>query len=60
MNETSAPLLLDTHTAIWLTENEPIASTAVEAIDTAYQAGRTLFVSAITAWEVGLSFLAIT
>jgi PIN domain nuclease of toxin-antitoxin system len=54
MNETSPPLLLDTHTAIWLTENQPIASTAVEAIDAAYQAGATLFVSAITAWEVGL------
>jgi PIN domain nuclease of toxin-antitoxin system len=54
MSETSPPLLLDTHTAIWLTENQPIASTAVEAIDAAYQAGATLFVSAITAWEVGL------
>jgi PIN domain nuclease of toxin-antitoxin system len=54
MSETSPPLLLDTHTAIWLTENQPIASTAVAAIDAAYQAGATLFVSAITAWEVGL------
>jgi PIN domain nuclease of toxin-antitoxin system len=54
MSEASPPLLLDTHTAIWLTENQPIASTAVEAIDAAYQAGATLFVSAITAWEVGL------
>lgn len=54
MSETSPPLLLDTHTAIWLTENQPIASTAVEAIDAAYQAGTMLFVSAITAWEVGL------
>jgi len=54
MSETSPPLLLDTHTAIWLTENQPIESTAVAAIDAAYQAGATLFVSAITAWEVGL------
>jgi PIN domain nuclease of toxin-antitoxin system len=54
MSETSPPLLLDTHTAIWLTENQPIASAAVEAIDAAYQAGTMLFVSAITAWEVGL------
>ena len=54
MSETSPPLLLDTHTAIWLTENQPIASTAVEAIDAAYQTGSMLLVSPITAWEVGL------
>ena len=53
MSETP-PLLLDTHTAIWITEDQPIAATAVEAIDAAYQAGRAIFVSAITAWEVGL------
>ena len=54
MSEAPPPLLLDTHTAIWLTENEPIASTAVEAIDAAYQTGGVLLVSPITAWEVGL------
>lgn len=54
MSEASPPLLLDTHTAIWLTENQPIASTAVEAIDAAYQKGGALLVSPITAWEVGL------
>jgi PIN domain nuclease of toxin-antitoxin system len=48
------PLLLDTHAAIWITEELPLAKGAVEAIDAAYQAERTVFVSAITAWEVGL------
>jgi PIN domain nuclease of toxin-antitoxin system len=54
MSEAAPTLLLDTHTAIWLTENQPIASTAVEAIDAVYQSGGTLLVSPITAWEVGL------
>jgi PIN domain nuclease of toxin-antitoxin system len=49
-----APLLLDTHTAVWITEDQPLASGAVEAIDAAYRTGSTVFVSAITAWEIGL------
>jgi PIN domain nuclease of toxin-antitoxin system len=49
-----APLLLDTHAAIWITEDQPLAKGAVEAIDAAYRLGSTVFVSAITAWEVGL------
>jgi PIN domain nuclease of toxin-antitoxin system len=53
MNELP-PLLLDTHAAIWITEDQPLAATAIEAIDAAYQAGSAIFVSAITAWEVGL------
>jgi PIN domain nuclease of toxin-antitoxin system len=48
------PLLLDTHAAIWITDDQPLAKGAVEAIDGAYRAGSTIFVSAITAWEVGL------
>jgi PIN domain nuclease of toxin-antitoxin system len=53
MNEISS-LLLDTHAAIWITEDQPLASGAIEAIDAAYRTGSTIFVSAITAWEVGL------
>jgi PIN domain nuclease of toxin-antitoxin system len=49
-----APLLLDTHAAVWITEDQPLASGAVEAIDAAYRTGSTVFVSAITAWEIGL------
>lgn len=48
------PLLLDTNAAIWITEGLPLASAAIEAIDAAYRAGSTIFVSAISAWEVGL------
>src|SRR6201996_9657569 len=48
------PLLLDTHTAIWVTEDKPIASAATAAIDAAHQTGTTIFVSAITAWEIGM------
>lgn len=48
------PLLLDTHAAVWITEGLPIASAATDAIDAAYRAGGTIFVSAISAWEVGL------
>jgi PIN domain nuclease of toxin-antitoxin system len=53
MSETP-PLLLDTHAAIWITEDQPLASEAIEAIDAAYRAGSTVFVSAITAWEIGM------
>jgi len=49
-----SPLLLDTHTAIWLVGNEPIALEAEEAINAVYEAEGTLLVSPITAWEVGL------
>jgi PIN domain nuclease of toxin-antitoxin system len=48
------PLLLDTHAAIWITEDQPIAAGAIEAIDATYRGEGTVFVSAITAWEVGL------
>lgn len=50
----SASLLLDTHAAIWVVEDQPIASEAREAIDVAYRAGHAIYVSAITAWEIGL------
>lgn len=53
MSEISS-LLLDTHAAIWITEDQPLASGAIEAIDAAYRTGSTIFVSAITAWEIGL------
>ncbi len=53
MSET-APLLLDTNAAIWVVEDLPIAAAAKEAIEDAYRASRTIYVSAITAWEIGL------
>jgi PIN domain nuclease of toxin-antitoxin system len=48
------PLLLDTHTAIWLVRNEPIAREAEEMINAVHAADGALLVSPITAWEVGL------
>jgi PIN domain nuclease of toxin-antitoxin system len=53
MSELS-PLLLDTHAAIWITEDQPLAKGAIEAVNTAYRTGGLVFVSAISAWEVGL------
>jgi PIN domain nuclease of toxin-antitoxin system len=50
----AAPLLLDTHAAVWITEGLPIASGATESIDAVHRAGGTIFISAITAWEIGL------
>jgi PIN domain nuclease of toxin-antitoxin system len=48
------PLLLDTHVAIWATEDQTLAPKAVDAINTAHRAGAAILVSAITAWEIGL------
>lgn len=48
-----SPLLLDTHAAIWLFENMPLARAATAAIDAASRDGTPLLVSPITAWEVG-------
>jgi PIN domain nuclease of toxin-antitoxin system len=48
------PLLLDTHAAIWITQNESLAPRAAEAMNAAHQAAGDVFVSPITAWEVGL------
>ena len=48
------PLLLDTNAAIWIARNESIARRAEEAINAAHQASTAIFISAITAWEVGL------
>jgi len=48
------PLLLDTHAAIWITRNESLARPATDALNAAHQAAGIVFVSAITAWEIGL------
>jgi PIN domain nuclease of toxin-antitoxin system len=50
----SKPLLLDTCAAMYLVANEPMASTALEALDMAADSGAPLRVSPITAWEIGL------
>ena len=50
----SPPLLLDTHAADWIAEDMHLSKEAVEAIEIAYRAQTPVFVSAITACEVGL------
>jgi PIN domain nuclease of toxin-antitoxin system len=49
-----APLLLDTCAAIWFAENQRMSAPALETLDHAFEAGVPVFVSPITAWEIGL------
>lgn len=48
-----SPLLLDTHTAIWISRGE-LGASAAEKLHEAARAGVATYVSPITAWEVGL------
>ena len=48
------PLLLDTCAAIWFAEDQDMSDAAFEAIDAAFDAGAAVYVSPITAWEIGL------
>lgn len=48
------PLLLDTCAAIWISEAQPIASEAFAAIERGHRSGTSIYVSPITAWEIGL------
>lgn len=47
-------LLLDTCALLWLAADAPVADAAAAEIDAAYRTGETVWVSPITAWEVGL------
>jgi len=48
------PLLLDTCAAIWISEEQPLAGEALTAIERNHGHGRFIYVSPITAWEIGL------
>ena len=50
----AAPLLLDTCATIWITNEEPISLPTSEAIRRAREDDEPIFVSPITAWELGL------
>jgi PIN domain nuclease of toxin-antitoxin system len=54
MPDVDAPLLLDTCAVIWVAEDQPISSAAALALDMAHAADRFVYISPITAWEVGL------
>lgn len=48
------PLLLDTCAAIWLAEAETMSKEATRALEEAYDTASAVYVSPITAWEIGL------
>jgi PIN domain nuclease of toxin-antitoxin system len=48
------PILLDTCAAIWVMENAELESSAVDAMDQAFDRGEFVYASPITAWEIGL------
>jgi PIN domain nuclease of toxin-antitoxin system len=48
----NAPLLLDTCACLWITANE-LPDVAALALTNAYDAGTPVYVSPITAWEIG-------
>jgi PIN domain nuclease of toxin-antitoxin system len=48
------PLLWDTCAAIWIYEKARLSRDAMEAMSTAHRESVPSFVSAITAWEVGM------
>ena len=47
-------ILLDTCAVIWIGNKDKMAQDAVSAMDNAYDRGERLYVSAITAWELGI------
>jgi PIN domain nuclease of toxin-antitoxin system len=48
------PILLDTCAALWLVAGAPLADDATGAITAAQEAGQPVWISPITAWEIGL------
>jgi PIN domain nuclease of toxin-antitoxin system len=49
----SAPILLDTCALLWLSNGQPLQATAVLALQKAQDEEGYLFVSPISAWEIG-------
>jgi PIN domain nuclease of toxin-antitoxin system len=47
-------LLLDTCAMIWLAADEPVAASATAAMDEAYRRDEAVWVSPISAWEIGI------
>ena len=52
--EDSVPLLLDTCAAIWIANKEEISVDAIGALDRAREQRTSIYVSPISAWEIGL------
>ena len=47
-------LLLDTCAVIWIANKEPIAESVLAEIDRAQTGERSIFVSPVSAWEIGM------
>jgi PIN domain nuclease of toxin-antitoxin system len=54
VNGTIAPLLLDTCALIWGMNDDRLDDDAVAALDAASDLGQPVYLSPITAWEIGL------
>jgi PIN domain nuclease of toxin-antitoxin system len=54
MPDRHAPLLLDTCAVIWVAEDQAISEAAGLALNEAHAADQFIYVSPITAWEIGL------
>jgi len=50
----TAPLLLDTCATIWISTGEQISEETLHALRRARETGGSIYVSPITAWEIGL------
>ena len=50
----SRGFLLDTCAVIWITRNDPVDPAAAEAMSEAYDEGRPVCISPVTAWELGM------
>lgn len=50
----TSPILLDTCALIWLVQDEQLAPPSVDALRMAHERGSHVFLSPISAWEVGL------
>lgn len=49
----ASPLLLDTCAAIWIAEAQRLSRSATDALEQVYESGTSVYVSPISAWEIG-------
>jgi PIN domain nuclease of toxin-antitoxin system len=54
MPDVDGALLLDTHALIWIVDDQAISTEALRALNKAHAADQFVYVSPITAWEIGL------
>jgi PIN domain nuclease of toxin-antitoxin system len=54
MPEGGAPLLLDTCALIWIAEDALLSDPATQALNTSHRSGQPIYVSPISAWEIGI------